>query len=256
MLFTLKDIQEYKLRAQDGDFGKIKTFLIDDFEWTVRYAVAEIGSRNVLLSVLALDVPDTVNRVLSVNLTRERMMNSPEINFDRPLSRATERQVSDYFEWPYYWDAADVPNTLPGDLTAVPLIDMELDRERQEVGQDQELIPQTGDADQDNFHLRSTKDLFGLAIHTTNDDRNAGKLSDIVAQDEDWQILYLVVDTGGLLSGKKVLLSPTWVEKIDESDVRMDVNLAEATIKDSPAFNSVVDLNDDYQTRLKDYYNR
>ncbi len=258
MLFTLKEIQEYQLNAVDGEFGKIKAFLVDDFEWIVRYLVVEVGSRNVLLSVLAVGDPDRDHQVLPVNVTKEKIMNSPNFNVNQRLTRETERQFSDYFEWPYYWEPDDVPNTLPGDLTAVPLIDMELDREQQEG--EQELIPQTGttgsEAAQSNDHLRSTQALFGSTIHTTNDDRSAGKLSDIVAQSEDWNVLYLVVDTGGLLTGKKVLVSPNWVQRIDEAGSRIDVNLKQETIQASPEFHSALDLDSDYQSRLSDYYNQ
>ncbi len=255
MLFTLKEIQEYQLHAVDGEFGKIKTFLVDDFEWIVRYLVVEVGSRNVLLSVLTVGEPDRGHQVLPIHVTKEKIMNSPTFDVNQPLSRETERQFSDYFEWPYYWEADDVPNTLPGDLTAVPLIDMELDREKKEG--EQELIPQTGaETAQSNDHLRSTQALFGSTIHTTNDDRNAGKLSDIVTGNEDWNVLYLVVDTGGLLTGKKVLASPNWVQRVDEAGSRIDVNLKQETIQDSPVFQSISDLDTDYQSRLDDYYNR
>ncbi len=258
MLFTLKEVQDYQLRAVDGDFGKMKTFLLDDFEWVIRYLVVEVGSRDVLLSVLAVGEPDRDHKVLPVDVSKDKVMNSPTFDIHQPLSRETEREFSDYFEWPYYWEPDDVPNTLPGDLTAVPLIDMELDREEKEG--EQALIPETGttgpETDQPNDRLRSTQALFGDTIHTTNDNRAAGKLFDIVTQSENWNILYLVVDTGGLLSGKKVLVSPNWVRKIDEAGSRIYVNLKQETIQNSPEFQSIHDLDGDYQSRLDDYYNR
>lgn len=253
MLQSLREIQEYRIQAQDGEFGKIHSFLVDDFEWILRYLVVEVGSRTVLLSVRALGMPDRDGQVFPVNVSTEFMMNSPVINLDRPLSREIERQLSDYFEWPYYWDPTDVPNTAPGDLTSIPLIDMELEREQNE----EELIPQTGGTggvNSQDYHLRSSKTLFGDAIHATNDDQGAGRLYDIITQDEDWNVLYLVVDTGGLLSGKKVLVSPNWVEQIDEMDSRIDVNLSSETVKDSPEFRDIEDLTDDYQNTLHDYY--
>jgi hypothetical protein len=246
MLFTLKEIQDYKLRAADGDFGEIKTFLIDDFEWAVRYLVAQVGSRQVLLSVLALGAPDTNAHILPVNVTKDKIMNSPTFDFNQRVSRDVERCFSDYFDWPYYWEPDDVPNTLPGDLTAIPLIDMELDREQQEA---QELIPETGisgtESTEANEHLRSTQVLFGQAIHAANDNRNAGKLVDMVTQDENWSILYLMVDTGGLLPGKKVLFAPSWVKQVDEVNSRIDIDLTQETIHNGPEFTSIEELGAD-----------
>lgn len=255
MLFSLQEIQNYQLRAQDGDFGEIKSFLIDDDNWVVRYLMVKVGNRDVLLSVMAMGAPDPIERVVPTNLSRDRIMNSPEIRAGKPLSRDIERQLSDYYEWPYYWEPGEVPNTRPGDLTAVPLIDMELDKEAQE---DQALIPQTGEESssekKNESHLHDTKVLFGETIHTTNDDRNAGRLTDMVTQDEDWNLLYLVVDTGGLLTNNKVLVAPSWVTQIDELDNRIDVQLSAETIQNSPNFNTIGDITQEYQTKLNDYY--
>jgi hypothetical protein len=205
-----------------------------------------------------LDEPDIHAGQMRLNVTQDLLLNSPEIDLDQPLSRDIERELSDYYGWRYYWEPEDVPNTLPGDLTAIPLIDMEIDREKQE--QEQELIPQTGTEGQDDQqraedqYLHSLKRLEGATIHATNDDQNAGKLADIISQDEDWNVMYLVVDTGGLLAGKKVLVSPSWVQKIDELDSRIDISLKSDTIKNSPEFNSYLDLTEEYQARLRNYY--
>ncbi len=254
MLFTLKEIHDFRLRAIDGDFGEIKTFLIDDFAWVVRYVVVEAGSRHVLLSTAALGAPVIGEKFLPVNVLKEKIMNSPTFDIDKPVSREIERRFSDHFEWPYYWEPDEVPNTLPGDLTSVPLINLELDREKQV--EEQEMIPETGTSSQEEpaQHLRSTQALFGGTIHTTNDDRNAGKLVDMVAQAEDWNVLYLVVETGGLLSGKKVLIAPTWVKKINETSSQMDVDLKQSTIHDTPEFRSIQDLTPEFQDQVKKFF--
>ncbi len=260
MLFTLKEVQDYRLQAIDGDIGRIKSFLVDTFAWVVRYIVVEEGSRYVLLSVTTLNPLDSRERFLPVNITKEMIINSPSFDFNQPVSREIERQFCDYFEWPYYWEPDDVPNTLPGDLTSVPLIDMELDREQQE--EEEEMIPETGASDltshpeQHDHYLAKSQELLGSTIHTTNDDRNAGKLVDMVGQAEDWNIMYLVIDTGGLLSGKKVLVAPSWVKQIDILNSRMDIDLKQETIRNSPEFKSIEDLTPDYQSRLQDYYHR
>lgn len=252
MLHSIAEVRDYKLQATDGEFGEIKFFLFDDFDWVVRYAAIEVGSRSVLLAMHAFGQPDGEKRILRINLTREKIMNSPVLDLDTPVSRDIETQLSDYYEWPYYWQATDYPNTMPGDLTAVPLIDMQLDREEQEEERDRELIPQTGDTP----HLRSTRKTLGSTLHTTNDDQTAGRLVDMIVRDKDWSILYMIADSGGLFPGKKVVVSPNWVEQVDEQDARIDISLSEETIRNSPSFKNVLDLTDDFQTRLRDYYDQ
>lgn len=257
MVFSLEDIMDYHLRSQDGDFGEVKSCLIDDFDWVIRYLIVEVDGREVLLSTTAMATPVTAARVIPINLSHETIMNSPEIDSGRPLSRDIERQLSDYYKWPYYWEPDEVPNTLPGDLSAVPLIDMQLDKEAQE---DQAANQASGNlttaSSEDQPHLRSTKILFGQTVHTTNDDQNAGKLADLIVQSEDWDLLYLVVDTGRLFNEKKVLLAPSWVTNIDELENRIDVKLSAQTIHDAPEFNSIDDLTEEYQVQWQNYYHK
>lgn len=58
--------------------------------------------------------------------------------------------------------------------------------------------------------LRSIKDLIGYTIRGTDD--RVGKVKDFLFDDEKWGIRYLVADTGGWLSSKKVLVSPVFLD--------------------------------------------
>jgi hypothetical protein len=253
VFFRLKELQDYQLQASDGPFGEIRGFIIDDFAWRVRYMIVVVGSRNVLLSSYTFGQPDPANHHFPVNVTREKVMNSPALDPELKLSREMERRISDYFEWPYYWDADDVPNTRPGDLTSVPLIEMELDKEQQIEA---DMIPQTGSGE-DQPHLRNTREILGYTIYAENSNSNAGKLDDLIANGEDWNLLYLVADTGGLLSpGKKVLVSPQWVDAVDEEHSRIVLNLKEETIRNSPEFATIADLTDEYRSILSDHYDK
>ncbi len=48
--------------------------------------------------------------------------------------------------------------------------------------------------------LRSMKDLHGFAIHASDGD--IGRVADCLFDDDRWAVRYLVVDTGGWLSGR------------------------------------------------------
>src|SRR5688500_2693931 len=54
--------------------------------------------------------------------------------------------------------------------------------------------------------LRNVNDLRGFAIHAT--DGVIGEVDDLYFDDENWAVRYLIVDTGGWLAGRKVLISP------------------------------------------------
>jgi hypothetical protein len=240
VLLSLRDMQsDYRLRAEDGgEFGEISGFLINAQSWSVRYLVVEVGSREVLLSTRALGQPDRVQQVLPITVSREKVMNSPDIDTSKHLTREMERKVYDFYEWPYDWDPNEVPETLPGDLTAVPLIEMELEREEQ-------LVPQTGGRNQPGVNLFNSEDLLGYNVYASNDDRNSGRLHDFFVDSRQWNLRYMVIDTSGLFpGGKKVALAPSWIEAIDEKNSRVIVNLKEETIKNTPEFRSLDELDE------------
>jgi len=54
--------------------------------------------------------------------------------------------------------------------------------------------------------LRNAKELPGLTIRATNGE--IGTVKEFYFDDETWAIRYLVVDTGGWLGGRLVLISP------------------------------------------------
>ena len=41
MLRSLKDIEDYKVTATDGDIGSVSDFYFDDHHWTIRYLVVD-----------------------------------------------------------------------------------------------------------------------------------------------------------------------------------------------------------------------
>lgn len=233
MLKSLKDLQEYSLRTQDGATAAIKDFIVDDFNWLVRYVIAEVGDRQVALSTTVFNAFDDEQMALTTRLNEAAILDGPVIDLDRPLTRADEEMLSQHYGWSPYWkQETDVPNTMPGDLTAIPMLDMQADLERKQ----ERLVSVSGGPGKES-HLRSANRMIGYRIQARGDD--AGKLSDLLAQISDWDLHYLVVDTGGLLPGKKVILSPQWVQAIDSSNARIQVNLDKETVHKSPELNEM-----------------
>ena len=84
--------------------------------------------------------------------------------------------------------------------------------------------------------LHSTKKLHGFAIGATDGD--IGKISDVYFDDQKWTIRYFVIDTGGWLTGRKVLISPISVQTVDWERRTVDVNLTRQQIKASPGIDT------------------
>ena len=86
-------------------------------------------------------------------------------------------------------------------------------------------------------NLRSTYSVSGHHVQAT--DGEIGHVEDFILDDELWAIRYLIVNTHNWWAGKKVLISPRWVERVSWSERKVIVNLSRETIKRSPEYAEV-----------------
>jgi hypothetical protein len=83
-----------------------------------------------------------------------------------------------------------------------------------------------------------------------------GHVEDFIIDDETWAIRYLIVDTHNWWPGKKVLVSPQWIERVSWSERKVFVNLCRETIKQSPEYKEELLPTRDYEIGLHGHYNR
>ena len=80
-----------RMVASDGEMGKVEEFYFDDQVWIIVYFVVKTGnwlsSRKVLISPYALIRGTHRSDTFPVNLTREQIKNSPDIDTELPVSR-------------------------------------------------------------------------------------------------------------------------------------------------------------------------
>jgi sporulation protein YlmC with PRC-barrel domain len=248
MLRRVDSLRGFSIGAKDGEIGKVVEFFFDDEKWTIRYLVADtggwLGGRKVLISPMFFGSVNWDKHTFNVNLIREQVENSPSIDTDKPVSRQHESSYYDYYNFPYYWIGAGLwePVTSPpGTATATAAAAPEAAALRQQ-------------SDSENIHLRSTKDIAGSYIETNDGD--LGHVQDFIIDDENWTIRYLLIDTSNWWPGKKVLISPEWVNDMVEADSRVYVDLSQEQIKTSPAYDEATVLNRDYESRLYRHYGR
>ena len=80
--------------------------------------------------------------------------------------------------------------------------------------------------------LRSVHDWKGFTIQAT--DGEIGHVDQFFFDDEHWTIRYLVVDTGGWLAGRRVLISPIALGETDWPEQRLHVKLTRQQVENSP----------------------
>ena len=85
-------------------------------------------------------------------------------------------------------------------------------------------------------------------------DGDVGTFDDVYFDDQSWTIRYLVVSTGGWLSGRRVLISPPAVEAIDAAGRRLVTGLSKEQVKNSPDIDTTRPVSRQHEMRLFDYY--
>jgi len=81
-----------------------------------------------------------------------------------------------------------------------------------------------------------------------------GTVSDLLFEDVDWTIRWLVVDTGNWLPGRKVLLPLSAVGKPDRASGNFPVKLTMQQVKDSPDVDMDQPVSRQIEAHVFDYY--
>jgi hypothetical protein len=256
MVRSASELKGYTIEATDGDIGEVVQFYFDDEKWTVRYLVADTGGwlmgRRVLISPAALGRVDWNSRTLHVNMTKERVENSPSVDTDRPVSRQHESDYYDYYGYPYYWSGPYVWGPVPYPVYPPVVPPAGPDPAGEPTTADREISAASKESD--DVHLRSTQEVTNYYIEASDGD--IGHVEDFLIDDESWTIRYIVIDTRNWWPGKKVLVSPEWIRSVSWSDSRVYVDLARDKIKNAPEYDASLPLTRDYETRLHNHYGR
>jgi hypothetical protein len=241
MLIKAKTLKGYKLNGLDGEIGKVKEFYFDDQYWVIRYLVADTGNwltdRGVLISPYALIAVNKDSELIDIDLTKKQIEDSPTLNSDKPVSRQFEEAYYSYYQWPMYWGG-------PKMWGSYPYIVREHDKLKESTQGEKAW----------DLHLRSTNAVSGHNIQAK--DGEIGHVEDFLIDDETWAIRYLIIDTRNWWPGKKVLVSPLWIDRVSWNELKVFVSLSRESIKQSPEYSEKSLLTRDYETKLHRHYNR
>ena len=102
--------------------------------------------------------------------------------------------------------------------------------------------------------LHRATTLKGYTLHSLDGD--IGRVTEFYFDDQHWAIRYLVADTKNWWSGKKVLISQRWIERVSWEESKVFVQLSRENIKQSPEYSDSLMLTREYESRLHGHYNR
>ena len=168
------------------------------------------------------------------------MRTSPDIDTEKTVTRLHELELHKHYDWPLYWGDNLYAGTLSGGMI--------FPRIRENEGKPETEQPPA------ETHLQSTRAVAGYRLHAA--DGPIGHIEDYIVDDEKWAIRYLVAGTGTWLPGRKVLISPHWIERVDWETSEVFVDLTRGAIQASPGFDPAVPVSEDYESDLYDHYGR
>ena len=245
MLKFSSALRGYAIETSDGEVGTIADFLVDDRTWRTRWLVVDTGTwltgRMVLLHPASIVHADHERRALSVGLTRAQVEGSPELSEHEPVSMQMERHLYDYYGWePMATEYSFGANPIASKYSAPPFF---------AVAPAAEVAVAEDDCDP---HLRSLEAIN--AYHVVGAEGALGKVENLMMDEADWRVPYLVVDTGHWWSGKHVLVSRHAVKEISWADREISVDITRAQVKASPPWSAIGDVDKDYEKDLHDHY--
>jgi hypothetical protein len=168
---------------------------------------------------------------------------SPKIDTHQPVSRQHEAEYYGYYGYPYYWDGPYMwgSSFYPAGVEVSAALSREALAEK--IGK--ELT---------DSHLRSTQAVTGYDIEAA--DGEIGHVAGFIFDDEAWAIRYIEAATRNWWPGKKVLVSPAWIERVSWIDAKVNVGLTRDAIKTAPEYIESTPITREYENRLHLHYGR
>jgi sporulation protein YlmC with PRC-barrel domain len=195
----------------------------------------------VLISPYSIKQPMRPDGVIDVALTRRLVRSSPALDIDQPVSREQEQEFQRHYHYPAYWDggglwalgAVPYPSVAP-----LPSAD------RGAAG-----------AYPPDMQLRSCVQMDAFEVQAAG--QGIGEVDDLVFDDENWVIRYLVVDTQSWWpGGPRVLVGQPWVDRIDWARQQIHVNLTREQVRRSPVYLGAAAIHRDDEVLLHRNYQR
>jgi hypothetical protein len=247
MLRNAKHLHGFAIRATDGELGTVDQLYFDDETWAIRYLTVEtggwLGGRTVLVSPFSVVDTDWQAKRLDVALTKKQVANSPDINTHQPVSRQHEAAYNQYYGYPYYWGGPYLwgPGYFPAGVAFQTTSATETMADGKRI--------ESADS-----HLRSTEAVTGYYIEAA--DGEIGHVDGFIVDDEAWALRYIEVATRNWWPGKKVLVSPAWIERVSWTDSKVYAGLTREAIQNAPEYVESLPISREYENRLYFHYGR
>jgi hypothetical protein len=110
-------VARYYVHASDGDIGHVSGFLVDDHSWAIRYVLVDTSNwwlgHQVIIAPEWIEDVDWAECIVSVDLSRQAVKDSPLYEPERTLEREQELCTHRHYGRDGYWPRASAPGSSP-----------------------------------------------------------------------------------------------------------------------------------------------
>jgi hypothetical protein len=241
MLVKTEDLKEFNPKISTDFKGSILDMYFDDLFWRIQYllikANTEKNEKAILIPHVALGLPD--NKTLTIPII---------------IDPKKEEYINDH---KFNKSADEIKNTTPAKIIEMSLKQLNLPSSS---AKDMKNLITTLLLEEHNVtppmasHLRSRNDVLGYNIQAKNGEL-IGHVDDFILETDSWKLRYILIDTRNWLTGgKKILMSPNWIEKIRWSNNLVSIDLKKESIAQSPAYDPTDPLDDQLELKLFKFY--
>jgi sporulation protein YlmC with PRC-barrel domain len=100
-------VMNYHIEATDGGMGQVKSLLIDEETWAIRYLVVETSNwwlgQQVLIAPQWIQAISWSDATIAVKVTRQAVKDAPRYDPSAPLRRDHEMSLHQHYGRPGYW---------------------------------------------------------------------------------------------------------------------------------------------------------
>jgi hypothetical protein len=178
---------------------------------------------------------------LIVSLTKAQIAAGPQTHEDEPVTRDMESLLYDYYGWDPYWGATHFGGAVLRNAESHIVGDV--------VRRDAEAeIPPVDGVDS----LHSMADFKGYHVHALDGD--IGHVDNVLADESNWEVRYLIIATRNWWPGKIVQLAPYAVKDIDWFDRRINMNVGRDRVQSAPAWDPLALADQAREERLHRHF--
>lgn len=248
MLQSLTALRGMRGEARDGAIGRVHDVLFEAGIWAVRYfemaTEADVDEdMRLLLPAGSTDEVDWARGRIKFALSREQAARCPRFLDDKPVSRQEEERLHSFFGWQPYWTGGDLPEG--GPEMPVPQGD-EMTGDRQAESVPDESLPSG------NPNLFASSDVVGYLVEANGG--LAGKVVDLIVDDELWMIRYLVVDTSTEGGHGPVLLASQLVDTVSFDTFSVYTDVGFNVLRRGPVYDPSAVIDADQEAALERHF--